>query len=92
MSSPRVPSDQSGSPLATEEFLSSAAVRARSHVSDMWLSRRLASDPEFPKPVYLTSGRRFWALSSLITWERLRASTPNPRQVPRGIARREEVA
>jgi predicted DNA-binding transcriptional regulator AlpA len=38
-------------------------------VSSMWIYRRLADDPTFPKPLYI-SKRRFWKRSELVAWER----------------------
>ena len=36
-------------------------------VSDMWLWRRLDSDPTFPKPTYIAK-RRFWREADIIDW------------------------
>jgi len=36
-------------------------------VSDMWLWRRLDSDPSFPRPVYIAK-RRFWREADIIQW------------------------
>jgi predicted DNA-binding transcriptional regulator AlpA len=56
-----------------ERFLTSKAVRARyGNCSDMWIYRRLHDGSGFPTPIEI-SGRRFWKLSALITWERGRA-------------------
>jgi predicted DNA-binding transcriptional regulator AlpA len=39
----------------------------------MWIERRLADDPDFPKPIYL--GRlRYWRLADIEGWERARAA------------------
>jgi predicted DNA-binding transcriptional regulator AlpA len=42
-------------------------------VSHMWIERRLADDPEFPKPVYF-GARRFWPVTAVERWERTRAA------------------
>jgi predicted DNA-binding transcriptional regulator AlpA len=55
-------------------FLTSRQLRQRyGGVSYMWIERRLADDPEFPKPVYL-GARRFWPLTAVELWERTRAA------------------
>ena len=36
-------------------------------VSDMWLWRRLDSDPTFPKPAYI-GNRRYWKESDVLAW------------------------
>lgn len=36
-------------------------------VSDMWVWRRLNSDPTFPRPVYI-GRRRFWREAEVIAW------------------------
>ena len=38
-------------------------------VSDTWVDRRLTTDPDFPKPVYIAN-RRFWKLEQLKEYER----------------------
>ena len=38
-------------------------------VSHMWIERRIADDPTFPKPVYL-GARRYWHIEALEAWER----------------------
>jgi hypothetical protein len=61
-------------------FLQTAQLRARyGGVSHMWVERRLAGDPDFPRPTYI-SRRRFWRLADLVEWERLNAA--RPAQVP----------
>jgi hypothetical protein len=35
----------------------------------MWVERRLKSDPEFPRPVYIST-RRYWRLDDLAQWEK----------------------
>jgi predicted DNA-binding transcriptional regulator AlpA len=50
-------------------YLGSKQVRQRyADASDMWLWRRLKDDKAFPRPIII-SGRRFWKLSELISWE-----------------------
>jgi predicted DNA-binding transcriptional regulator AlpA len=47
--------------------------------SAMWIERRLATDPAFPRPVYF--GRyRFWKLSDLEAWEKAQAEEPRKRR------------
>jgi hypothetical protein len=36
-------------------------------VSAMWLERRLADDPSFPRPRYI-SGKRYWEVKELAAW------------------------
>jgi hypothetical protein len=53
-----------------DTLLRTAHVRARyGDVSHMWVERRLADDPNFPKPLYIAK-RRFWRLGDLLRWER----------------------
>lgn len=53
-----------------EQLITSAAVKARfGGVSAMWIYRRLATDPTFPKPIYI-GRRRYWRLGDLVAWER----------------------
>jgi hypothetical protein len=68
------PGGRSNEAIAQDErFLTSKAVRARyGNSSDMWIYWRLHDDSRFPRPIVI-SGRRFWKLSALITWERERA-------------------
>jgi predicted DNA-binding transcriptional regulator AlpA len=56
-----------------EVFLRTKQVRARyGNCSEMWITRRLAKDASFPRPVYL--GRwRHWKLSELEKWEAAQA-------------------
>jgi predicted DNA-binding transcriptional regulator AlpA len=52
-----------------ETLLPAGQMRRRYQgVSRMWLDRRLAIDPTFPKPVYI-GGRRYWLVSELRRWE-----------------------
>ena len=44
-------------------------------VSDTWVDRRLASDPNFPRPVYI-GNRRYWKISELENFERGLARSP----------------
>jgi predicted DNA-binding transcriptional regulator AlpA len=60
-SEPRVSDD--------ETLLTAGQMRQRYRgVSRMWLDRRLAADPTFPKPVYI-GGRRYWRVGELRRWE-----------------------
>ena len=62
--------------ISNDTLLRAGDVRARyGNVSHMWLVRRLADDPDFPRPVYIAK-RRFWRLGELVTWERVLASRP----------------
>jgi predicted DNA-binding transcriptional regulator AlpA len=60
--------------MPEELFLRTKQVRARyGNVSHMFIERRLANDPTFPRPVFL--GRiRFWKLSELEKWEAAQAA------------------
>jgi len=52
----------------TEKRIQAAAVRELcGGVSDMWIWRRLDSDPTFPRPIYIAK-RRFWRESDVIKW------------------------
>jgi predicted DNA-binding transcriptional regulator AlpA len=42
-------------------------------VSQMWIERRMADDPAFPKPVYF-GARRYWPIAALEAWERSSAT------------------
>jgi hypothetical protein len=54
-------------------LVSSRGVRRRyDDCSHMWIVRRLADDPLFPKPIIIAR-RRFWRLSELVAWERSKA-------------------
>lgn len=53
-----------------DTLLPTAKVRVRyGGCSAMWIERRLADDPTFPRPVYIAK-RRFWRLGELVAWER----------------------
>lgn len=53
-----------------DNLIRTSDVRARyGGVSHMWVERRLADDPNFPRPVYIAK-RRFWRLGDLVNWER----------------------
>lgn len=57
-------------------FLRTAQVCARyGGCSKMWIHRRLANDPTFPKPAYF-GARRHWRLSDLVRWESTQTTTP----------------
>ena len=55
-------------------YLRTRQVRARyGGCSHMFIERRLANDPTFPRPVFL--GRmRFWKLADLEEWEKAQAA------------------
>jgi hypothetical protein len=59
-------------------WISASQVRARyGDRSDMWLNRKLMSDPDFPKPMY--SGRlRFFRLDELEQYEKLAVKRGKP--------------
>ena len=44
-------------------------------VSDTWVDRRLAGNPDFPKPVYI-GNRRYWRIDELEAYERGLARSP----------------
>lgn len=48
-------------------------------VSHMWIERKLANDPTFPRPVYISS-RRYWRVGELNAWERNLATQQCPSQ------------
>jgi prophage regulatory protein len=50
-------------------FLTPGQIRERYCVSSMWITRRLASDPTFPKPLRLGTRTRRWRLRELEAWE-----------------------
>ena len=59
---------------AASLYLNAASVRARfAGVSHMWLVRRLASDPTFPRPVKFGQ-LRYWKISELEAWEATQAA------------------
>jgi predicted DNA-binding transcriptional regulator AlpA len=41
--------------------------------SAMWVERRLATDPNFPRPIHIAR-RRFWRRADLVAWERSKAA------------------
>jgi predicted DNA-binding transcriptional regulator AlpA len=53
------------------QFLTAGQICERYIVSPMWISRRLASDPTFPKPLCFGTGTRTrrWRLRELEKWE-----------------------
>jgi predicted DNA-binding transcriptional regulator AlpA len=55
----------------TKKWLKEKQLRERyGGVSHMWIVRKLASDPTFPRPIRLGSGRlKFWDESRLEEWE-----------------------
>jgi hypothetical protein len=58
---------------AEDVFRTSAEVRRRYGVSDMWVHRRLTDGSGFPQPLVINR-RRFWKLSDLLAWERAQAA------------------
>ena len=59
-------------------YISTRQLRYRyGGVSHMWIDRRLADDPEFPKPVYF-GARRFWPLAAVELWERKTSAKCQP--------------
>jgi predicted DNA-binding transcriptional regulator AlpA len=51
-------------------------IRERYRVSAMWISRRLASDPTFPKPLCLGPRLRRWVRVDLLAWEKTWTAWP----------------
>jgi hypothetical protein len=51
-----------------DSFLPTSRVTRRYGVSKMFVERRLANDPTFPRPHYFGK-RRFWKLAELRRWE-----------------------
>ena len=65
--------EQRAENLADDQLVSSRGVRKRyDDVSHMWIVRRLADDPSFPRPIVIAR-RRFWRFSELLAWERSKA-------------------
>jgi hypothetical protein len=58
---------------AEDVFRTSADVRRRYGVSDMWIHRRLTDRSGFPQPLVINR-RRFWKLADLVAWERTQAA------------------
>jgi hypothetical protein len=57
-----------------EMLMTTAAVRkALGDVSDMYIVRRLADDPTFPKPLYICR-RRYWTRGAISAWKALKAA------------------
>ena len=58
----------------SDVFLKTKQLRERyGRCSHMFIERRLANDPTFPRPVFF--GRmRFWKLSDLEKWEKAQAA------------------
>ncbi len=54
-------------PKLQRRILAAAVRELCGGVSDMWLWRRIHSDPTFPRPVYI-SNRRFWREADVIDW------------------------
>jgi predicted DNA-binding transcriptional regulator AlpA len=56
-------------------------------VSQMWLHRRLTTDPTFPKPTYIAK-RRYWTRGQLRAWKHSKVvgSAPKPVAPPREAA------
>jgi predicted DNA-binding transcriptional regulator AlpA len=54
---------------SADELLRIAEVKKRyGGCSSMWVERRLANDPNFPRPIHIAR-RRFWRLGELVAWE-----------------------
>jgi predicted DNA-binding transcriptional regulator AlpA len=72
---------------AEDVFRTSAEVRHRYGVSDMWIHRRLNDDSGFPQPIVINR-RRFWKLSDFLAWERDQAAaTRKPRRAVTPVTR-----
>jgi predicted Rdx family selenoprotein len=54
---------------ANDSFVTSAQVRARYSVSDMWIWRRQRDGSGFPAPM-IVNKRKFWRVADLVDWER----------------------
>jgi predicted DNA-binding transcriptional regulator AlpA len=70
MLSPQLETSEPRPRMSDDETLLPTAQMKRRYngVSRMWLDRRLAVDPTFPKPIYI-GGRRYWRLGELRRWE-----------------------
>ena len=52
----------------TERRIQTAALRELcGGVSDMWVWRRLNTDPTFPRPIYIAR-RRYWREADVVAW------------------------
>lgn len=49
-------------------------------VSHMWVERRMADDPGFPRPTYF-GARRYWPVSAIENWERAAAVKRVPKNL-----------
>jgi predicted DNA-binding transcriptional regulator AlpA len=66
-------------------FLTAGQICERYNVSAMWITRRLASDPTFPKPLKFgphTRTRRCMR-ADLLAWEKHRAAWPEVQHAKR---------
>jgi predicted DNA-binding transcriptional regulator AlpA len=55
---------------STSTYLTAAQLRLRyGGASRMWLHRKLATDPSFPRPVNLGTTRRYWKRLDIEAWE-----------------------
>ncbi len=63
-------------PSADAVYLSVAQIRERfGGVSQMWVERKIAGDPSFPRPIKFGGKMfRFFLLSELVEWERSAAT------------------
>ena len=59
-----------------DRYYTSADIRRRFQVGDMWIFRRLHDDSGFPQPV-VVKRRRYWKLSELLAWERKHLAAVN---------------
>ena len=57
--------------MPDKQFIGIRAVRQRyGGRSHMWIERKLANDPTFPKPHTFGGRLRLWAVDELEKWER----------------------
>jgi predicted DNA-binding transcriptional regulator AlpA len=64
-----------------ELFLTARQVCERYGKSHMWLHRKLRSDPDFPKPIYLGNDRH-WRQSELQAYENNCRREPTKQRAP----------
>jgi hypothetical protein len=71
-------------------LMNSAQVReSLGGVSQMFIVRRLADDPDFPRPTYIRD-RRYWQRGQIAAYKRIKAVTGvSGRKCKHGVAARE---
>jgi predicted DNA-binding transcriptional regulator AlpA len=57
-----------------KRYIRIKALCARYDRSHMWVERKLASDPTFPRPIKFGGRWRMWDVDELAAWERKTAA------------------